>query len=212
MFSGQIEFETSAPQNACQRFEYQAHDLQLKAPKVEDATELFALVEANRARLRQWLPWLDNNQTVEHSRQFIQQMHERASLNRGFAALIFHTGKLAGIIDLHGLNWHNRTASIGYWLNKTDEGKGTMTRSAAAIIHYAFKELELNRIEVLCAVSNSRSQAIPKRLGFTHEGTLRQAECLYGQFVDHDLYALLKADWASPKTDWASPKTDAAQP
>lgn len=218
MFSGQIEFEPSKPDNVCQpqlcqpqlchsqlcqQFEYQNNQLRLRQPTAEDAPELFALVEANRTRLRQWLPWLDDNTTVAHSQQFIQRMQERAENNQGFAALVCHQGAIAGLIDLHGVNWHNRTASIGYWLNQNDEGKGLMSHAVEIIIHYAFTALELNRIEILCATQNSRSRAIPKRLNFTHEGTLRQCGCLYGQFVDHELYALLKQDWVNHGTNAA---------
>jgi ribosomal-protein-serine acetyltransferase len=38
-------------------------------------------------------------------------------------------------------------------------------------------------------------RAIPLRLGFTHEGVIRDAEWLYNEFVEHDIYALAVADW-----------------
>jgi ribosomal-protein-serine acetyltransferase len=47
---------------------------------------------------------------------------------------------------------------------------------------------------IACGVENKRSQAIPQRLGFTHEGTARQAEWLYDHFVDHQIYSLLRSD------------------
>lgn len=49
----------------------------------------------------------------------------------------------------------------------------------------------LQRIDIRCATNNTKSRAIPERLGFTHEGTLRRAEKVYDQWYDHEVYALL---------------------
>jgi ribosomal-protein-serine acetyltransferase len=57
---------------------------------------------------------------------------------------------------------------------------------------------KLNRVEIRAAVANERSRAIPRRLGFTEEGVLRQAERVGDRFVDHVLYAMLAEDWQSP--------------
>jgi ribosomal-protein-serine acetyltransferase len=43
-------------------------------------------------------------------------------------------------------------------------------------------------------VENVKSRAIPERLGFRAEGTVRQAEWLYDRFVDHVVYGLLAGD------------------
>jgi ribosomal-protein-serine acetyltransferase len=49
----------------------------------------------------------------------------------------------------------------------------------------------LQKVDIRCASGNRRSRAIPERLGFTHEGTLRQAERVYEAWFDHEVYALL---------------------
>ncbi|MEM6451150.1 MAG: GNAT family protein [Cyanobacteria bacterium P01_D01_bin.105] len=214
MFSGQVEFEPSGQnsksQTLCQRFEYRGCDFELRSLELDDAPELFARVDTNRTRLRQWLPWLDDTQTEADASRFILRMQARAEKNQGFAVLICHAGAIAGVIDLQSINWNNRTASIGYWIDQSHEGKGLITRAAKAIVIYAFTTLELNRIEILCATQNTRSQAVPQRLGFAYEGTLRQSLCLYGDFIDHELYAMLKQDWQNRigKQDWASLKQD----
>lgn len=70
-----------------------------------------------------------------------------------------------------------------------------MTRSCRAYVSHSFQTLGLNRVEIRCAVDNRKSCAIPERLGFILEGTLRQAEWLYDHFVDHSVYAILSQDW-----------------
>lgn len=172
-------------------------DIELRLLEVEDAEELFALVDRNREHLRHWLPWVDGTTTVEDSRQFRLQGLERFAENGSFDAGIWHKGKLAGVIGLHRIAWAERKSSIGYWLGEEFQGKGLMTMACRAILQYAFEELELNRIEIKVATGNARSGAIPERLGFTHEGVLRDDGWLYDHHVDHDVFSLLRREWLS---------------
>ena len=89
----------------------------------------------------------------------------------------------------------NRSTSIGYWLAEGYQGKGIMIKSCRSLIDYAFGNLGLNRVEIRCAVENSRSRAIPKNLGFTKEGIIRDAEWLYDHYVDHVVYGMLSEEW-----------------
>lgn len=167
--------------------------LRLLEPHQADA--MFALVDANRAHLREWLAWLDVNTSPRDSRAYIEMTRKQWASNNGFAAGIWHRGQLAGVIDFHGLNWSNRSACLGYWLGKDFEGHGLMTRATRALIDHAFREWKLNRVEIRCAVENVKSRAIPERLGFSLEGTHRDSEWLYDHFVDHAVYAMLARDW-----------------
>ena len=159
------------------------------------AEQLFALTDSSRAYLREWLPWLDGVTSPADSRGFIAGALQQFAEGNGFQAGIWYRGELAGVIGYHYVNRANRATSIGYWLGATFQGKGIMTRACRALVEYAFGELALNRIEVHCATGNTRSRAIPERLGFTVEGTLRQAEWLYDRYVDHVVYAMLAEDW-----------------
>ena len=70
-----------------------------------------------------------------------------------------------------------------------------MTKACKVFVDYAFDVLELNRVEIRCAVDNFKSQSIPERLGFIKEGTLRDTEFLYDHYVDCVVYSILKRDW-----------------
>jgi ribosomal-protein-serine acetyltransferase len=70
-----------------------------------------------------------------------------------------------------------------------------MTKSCRALVEHAFRELRLNRVEIFCAVDNRRSRAIAERLGFTLEGTHRQAEWVHDHFKDLVAYSMLAREW-----------------
>lgn len=174
--------------------------VQLGMLEIRHAEELFTLTENNREYLREWLPWVDGTRTTEQSKNFIQSMLKAFAENNGMNLGIFYEGRVAGCIGLHGIDWGNRKVSIGYWLGAKFQGSGIMTSACTALINYAFNELLLNRVEIRAAVCNSKSRAIPERLGFVIEGTVRQAEWLYDHYIDHVIYGMLKDEWSSKKT------------
>ena len=53
-----------------------------------------------------------------------------------------------------------------------------MKKSVAKLCEFAFQELQLNRIQIKCAVGIQPSSKIPQKLGFTLEGIQREGECL----------------------------------
>jgi ribosomal-protein-serine acetyltransferase len=159
------------------------------------AQELYDLVDANRAHLREWLPWVDYETSVEDSKAFIKHALQQFASNEGFQLGIWYKEQLAGVIGYHPINWPNRKVEIGYWLAQSFQGKGLMTKACKTLVTYAFDELGLNKVFIQCATGNSRSCAIPKRLGFTQEGILRDAEWLYDHYVDHVIFGMLTRDW-----------------
>jgi ribosomal-protein-serine acetyltransferase len=170
-------------------------DAELRLLEARHAEPLFALVEQNRAHLRRWLPWVEGNQSVADSHTFIRNALQQFANNNGLQAGIWQRDALAGVIGHNYIDWSNGKTELGYWLSAAYQGHGLMTRACRALTDYSFNELHLNRVEIHCAVGNVRSRAIPERLGFTQEGTLRQAGWLYDHYVDLVVYGMLAAEW-----------------
>ena len=175
-------------------------DIEMYVLTGDDADRLFALTDKNRTYLRQWLPWLDDTQTLQDTQEFIASALRRYKEQVGMTCGIFYKGNLAGVISLNIIDWMNYKTEIGYWLGAEFQGLGLMTRACQAMIDHAFLDLDLNKVEIRCATKNPRSCAIPQRLGFTQEGVIRQGEWLYDHFVDLELYGLLKSEWKA-RTD-----------
>ena len=170
-------------------------ELFLRIVQDEDAEPLFNLMHANREHLRRWLPWVDANSSVEHTRMFIKNTKEQRRSNLGFQAGIWFRGTLAGVIGYHPIDWLNKSVELGYWIGAEFQGKGIVTRSCRYLVDYAFRELRLHRVQIRCAVGNERSCAIIERLGFIREGTARGAEFLYGRYVDLIVFGLTAEEW-----------------
>lgn len=168
---------------------------ELRLLQHQDAAELFALTDANRAYLRQWLPWLDVVTQVDDTRAFIASGLKQFAEQEGLVAAICDRGRIVGTIGFNRIDWQERIGYIGYWLAQSSSGQGIMTASCRSLINYGFTTLKLDRVIIACATENQRSRAIPLRLGFTHTGVVRDAEWLYTEFVEHDIYDLAVEDW-----------------
>ncbi|GCE10669.1 GNAT family N-acetyltransferase [Tengunoibacter tsumagoiensis] len=168
-------------------------ELHLLAEK--DAGPLFQLIDENRLYLRKWLPWVDATQTIEDQRAFLRSVQQTYLENKGFGCSVWYQGQVAGTIAYHTIDWAPRKVEIGYWLGEQFQGHGLMTKACRTLINYAFNEYHLNKVEIRCAPGNTRSCAIPLRLGFTQEGRIRQAQWLYDHYTDLLLYGLLVDEW-----------------
>jgi ribosomal-protein-serine acetyltransferase len=168
---------------------------ELRLIEENDASEMFALIEQNRARLRPWLPWLDSTLSVQDELDFIRSMREQHVQSQNMTCSIIYDGRIAGSIGYNSIDWRDRKTEIGYWLGVDFEGKGLMTISCEEMLHFAFNVLELNKVEIHCATENTRSRAIPERLHFRQEGIIRQAQWLYDHYVDLVVYGLLASEW-----------------
>ncbi len=171
--------------------------------RYEDAPTLARTVSQNRAHLRRWLPWADQSRTVEDSRQFIAQSLRNMADNRSITLAIWTEGDLAGVADLRMGNRDDR-GEIGYWIAEKFQGRGLVTRTVKLLLDYGFGEMGLHRICIKAVTGNTRSRAIPERLGFHHDGTLRGYYKLHDRYMDMEVYSILREEWTGKAIGGAS--------
>ncbi len=179
---------------------YISKDLSLELLEPLHAPELFKLVDANRDHLKPWMPWVDSTKSEKDILTFINSGLDNYAKRNGFQLGLIVEKKMVGILGLHYINWTSGHTEMGYWLSKEYEAKGFMTAAVAALIDKLFSHYKLARVEIRANSENLRSRAIPKRLGFLEEGTLRQIGMNNGQAFDMVVYGLLKEEWH--KEDW----------
>ena len=159
-----------------------------------DDEEAFALVDANRERLRIWMPWTDQTHTPADVRGFI----ERGGSGRNLDALgIFVEGRIVGAIGARPDEEHG-DCEIGYWISADHEGRGLVSRACRSLIDHVCSTLLLHRVTIRVAPGNERSRAIPERLGFVQEGTMREAGRGVRGYHDLVVYGMLQHEWRPP--------------
>lgn len=169
--------------------------LSLKLRNAKDAEAFFNLVDKNREEFRKWLPWVDSTISPKDTNEFIIKCLDDFEKKKSADFGILYENKWVGSMGYNNIDIANKKAEIGYWLDKDYQGKGIMTDCVRAIIDYGFKELDLHRIEIKCASSNAKSKAVPERLGFTLEGTLRDDHRINGAFSNSLIFGILKSEW-----------------
>jgi len=162
-----------------------------------DAKSLFEAVAESRDHLRPWLPFADEHQTVEESRDWI--IHQVASwvLREDLMPGIWEaaTGRFLGGSGLHPRNWETRYFEIGYWLRASATGQGYITEAVQLLSDYAFSTLAATRVEIRCDERNVRSAAVAQRLGFVQEARLRNEQLAAGGVLRNTLiFALIPTD------------------
>ncbi|MHB0774225.1 GNAT family N-acetyltransferase [Halomonas sp. WWR20] len=155
------------------------------------AQELFALTVQNREYLQVWLPWLDAVKDVSDTKRFIESNLESFAKGTALHEVLLYQGGIAGVLGFNRIDKASGIGHIGYWLGAAFTGRGLMTSAVADLIRLGFQDLGLQRVEIRCATQNVRSRAIPERLGFHHEGTLRNVERVGENLFSHAIYGLL---------------------
>jgi len=117
--------------------------LELRQLQLSDAAALFAVVDAHRASLRVWLPWVDATRKLADTETYIEGTQRDLAASRAFTCGIWSGGRIAGVIGHNRIDWAQRIGFPAYWLSPEAEGRGIMTACCRVVIDNAFGELQL---------------------------------------------------------------------
>lgn len=147
----------------------------IRKPMPGDGNVVFEAIQASLNELKPWMPWANREQTEEDVEVNMREAHAKFLTREDLRFHIFNreTGQFIGATGLHRMNWDLPKFEIGYWIDTRCSGKGYITESTQAITEFTFNELNAKRVEIRCDSKNSKSRAIPEKLGFTLEGILK---------------------------------------
>lgn len=168
--------------------------IRLEALKQNIAEEIFLTIQQERKYLETWLPFVHATKKLSDTEAFVKSITNQTTEKKDEVYSIWVKNKFAGLIGFKETDWINQKTELGYWLSEKMQGKGIATKCVEKLTRYAFQKLRLNRIQIKTAVGNSKSSAIPKRLGFCFEGIERAGEKHNQKFIDLEIYSLLKKD------------------
>ena len=135
---------------------------------------------------------------VETTRERVRGILERHTQRSGISwSLLLHDEqRVVGHCGLHSISWTNRRAELGFELASRHWRHGLMTEALRAIMRFAFVDLEFNKLSAQFVRDNEACQGLLARLGFIHEGLLRQHGFWNGRAYDLKTYGLVAADCA----------------
>jgi ribosomal-protein-serine acetyltransferase len=178
----------------------------LRPRRAGDGPATWEAIEESREQLRLWLPWADATRTPEDAEASARRAQGRWLLREDLQVSVWEnaTERLLGGSGLHRINWEIPRFEIGYWLRTSAQGQGFMTEAVALLCRLAFETLGANRVEIHCDARNLKSAALPRRLGFVHEATLRnESRDHFGELRDALVFALTPQDYSEDKKNLA---------
>ena len=104
-------------------------------------------------------------------------------------------GALLGAITLDNIRRGPvQAGTLGYWIGLPFVRQGFMREAVVAVVHHAFAQMDLSRIESACLPENAASRGVLEKSGFKYEGVAQSYLQINGRWRNHVLYASLRGD------------------
>lgn len=179
-------------------FSYQVDDeLKLALPRLQDAATVFNLIQKDAGYLGKWLPWVKQMTSVSAERQFIKTSLENFGLGKSLNLLIWYQDQYAGNISFNTIDYAKQSADIGYLLDQDLQHRGIMHRCVLALLMIGFQDYDLEKIVIKAAIDNQPSNRVIQHAGFHFDGVERHAEQVADQWLDLNVYSILRSEWQS---------------
>jgi [ribosomal protein S5]-alanine N-acetyltransferase len=165
----------------------------LRKPREGDLEDVLA-VFSDPEVTRYWsgAPWTG----MDNAREWLSRMNEGHANGTGLMLVLEDraSGCVIGTCSVFQIH-RSRRAEIGYGMGRAWWGRGLMNEALHALVRFAFQTLDLRRLEADIDPANTASRKSLERLGFVHEGLLRERWEIAGQVTDSELHGLLRSEW-----------------
>ncbi len=181
--------------------------LLLRPYRRRDVASIHEAVMVSWPDLAPWLPWA-TGYTRNSASHFVRESQSAWQEGRAFDFTIRQstrgdddglgpadTDRHLGSISIWYVSRTNLVGEIGYWVRSDLTRRGVCTEATARLLRYGFDELGLHRIVLRIAVGNTGSERVAAKLGFLHEGTLREEVKVGSTWLDHTVWGLLEHEW-----------------
>ena len=172
----------------------QSKDIFLRFLQPEDASILLAFYLNNREFLAPWEPrWQEAYYSLEGQRERLEAQVSLREADHSYAFGIFlkRTDELIGRINLSSITRGAfLSANLGYSLAQIHNGRGYATEAVRLVLGFAFKEIELHRLQAATLLHNYGSIRVLTKAGFRHEGVALRYIKIANQWQDHNIFAI----------------------
>ena len=168
---------------------------------------MYKLREMERGDLKTINQWRNDKEVIdllgapfrfinlEVDEQWYEQYMKNRNQNIRCAIVDDSDKKIVGLISLVSINYLNQSGELHIMIgDKKNQGKGAGTFAVREMIHHAFDNMNLQRIELTVLENNTRAIHLYEKCGFKYEGRKRKAKYKNGEFVDMLMYAILREE------------------
>ena len=168
--------------------------LRLRGPRAQDVDDVFALF-SHPGVMRYWssAPMRARAQADGKIGEMLESFERREALDWLIAGRT--DDRAIGSCTLYRFDFRHRRAEIGYALHPDCWRRGLAREAVALALDWAFRSLDLHRIEADVDPRNEASRGLLLALGFRSEGLLRQRFLVDGEAADSEVFGLLREEW-----------------
>lgn len=168
-------------------------DVQIRPYQRDDEHALLEAVRESWQQVGPWMPWCHQNYSIEDARSWVQATIEGAKTGSLYDFAIFSQGEFAGGCGINNINDQDRVANLGYWIRTSCTGQGIASSAVKQLLGWVFANTDLNRIEIVVAVDNHRSQRVAVQVGAQRDAVLPMRTMANGRPSAAIMYSVLRS-------------------
>ncbi|HSB02115.1 MAG TPA: GNAT family protein [Anaerolineales bacterium] len=131
-----------------------------------------------------------------NSKWMAEEVSEMSLASYSFSIRTLADDKLIGELDLDVVNWIGREAFVGLGIVETEYwSRGYGTDIMNVLLRYAFTEINLQRVTLTVFEYNPRALRSYEKVGFRHEGQLRNFLNREGRRWNEVYMGILREEW-----------------
>lgn len=171
-------------------------EISLIPPKIDDVIPCHEAIQETIKELSPWMWWCHKDYSMEETKTWIKSCPEawEKGTEYGFAIKDLKNDSFIGCCGVNNINWRDKYANLGYWVRRSHSGQGIATSTTLLLAQFAFKELSLNRVEIVVATNNVASTRVAEKTGALREGTLRKRIVVRENVYDAFMFSLIPDD------------------
>jgi ribosomal-protein-serine acetyltransferase len=163
---------------------------------VDDVDAVYEAVRESIEEVGRWLPWCHPDYSRDETVAFINSLKGAQGADElySFAIVDARAGDFLGGVGLSQINRVHQMANLGYWVRTSRTERGVASAATRLVAGFGFRQLGLQRIEIVAATGNQASQRVAEKAGALREGVLRKRLLIHGEAHDAVVYSLVAED------------------
>ena len=154
---------------------------------------LYAAVPESMPDGSRWLPWCHADYSFADAVSWIHLTREGHATGKMYDfAILDGAGRFAGACGINGINALDRFANLGYWVRSSRTGEGIAPLAVRELVRWTFTHTALNRLEIVVALGNTRSERVAIKAGAERDGVLKQRVILNSKPCDALMFSIVR--------------------